>query len=170
MCELVAPYKIRCVKDVPAEAFITSYAKHLKTQGKIQVPSWSNIAKTSVAKELAPTDADWFYTRAAAIARRVYINPNVGVGALKKVFGSQKRNGGRRNHFAEASGKINRVALQQLEKLGLLEASKNSRGGRIVSSKGRQEMDHVAVHAAAPLAAKTKQTILAAAINSESAE
>jgi len=170
MCELVAPYKIRCVKDVPAESFITSYAKHLKASGKFEVPKWAEFCKTSVAKELGPTDADWFFVRAAAIARRVYVNPNVGVGALKKVFGSQKRNGGRRNHFSEASGKINRVCLQQLEKLGLLEASKNSRGGRIVSSKGRQEMDHVAVHVAAPLAAKTKHTILAAAVNMESAE
>ena len=167
MCELVAPYKIRCVKDVPAESFITSYAKHLKTQGKLEVPSWAHLVKTSIAKELAPTDADWFYTRAAAIARRVYVNPNVGVGALKKIFGTQKRNGGRRNHFCEASGKINRICLQQLEKLGLLEASKNTRGGRVVSSKGRQEMDHVAVHVAAPLAAKTKQTILASAVSAE---
>lgn len=166
MCELVAPYKIRCVKDVPAEAFITSFAKHLKAKGVIQVPAWTEYSKTSVAKELSPTDADWFYVRAAAIARRVYVNPNVGVGALKKVFGSQKRNGGRRNHFCEASGKVNRICLQQLEKLGLLEASKNTRGGRVVSSKGRHEMDHVAVHVAAPLAAKTKQILLVSAVES----
>ena len=157
------------MKDVPADAFIKTFSMHLKAKNAIEVPKWTEYCKTSVAKELTPTDPDWFFVRAAAIARRVYVNPNVGVGALKKVFGSQKRNGGARNHFCEASGKINRVCLQQLEKLGLLEASKNTKGGRVVSSKGRQEMDHVAVHAAAPLAAKTKQ-VLIQAVNMESAE
>ena len=163
MASLVAPYSPRCVKDVPAEAFITSFAKHLKAQGKFKVPAWTTFAKTAVSKELPPSDDDWFFVRAAAIARRVYINPNVGVGALCKIFGTVMRNGGSRNHSSLASSKINRVALQQLEQLGLLEASKNSKGGRIVSSKGRQEMDHVAVKVAAPLAAKTRQMIIAVA-------
>lgn len=160
MASLVAPYNARCVKDVPADAFITSFAQHLKAAGKLQVPSWTEYVKTSVAKELAPTDADWFYVRAAAIARRVYVNPNVGVGALKKVFGSIKRKNGGRGHFSLASGKINRVALQQLEKIGVLETTASR--GRVVSSAGRQEMDHVAVKVAAPLAAKNRKVLIVA--------
>ena len=167
MCELVAPYKVRCVKDVPAEAFIAAFSQHLKTQGKVHVPEWTEYVKTGVSRELSPYSADWFYVRMAAIARRVYVNPNVGVGAFKKIFGTKQRNGGGHNRASLASGKIIRVAIQQLEKLGLLEESKTSKGGRIVSSKGRHEMDFVAVHAAAPIAAKNKQTILSAAVNAD---
>jgi small subunit ribosomal protein S19e len=167
MCELVAPYKVRCVKDVPAEAFIAAFSQHLKSQGKVQVPQWAEYVKTGVARELSPYNADWFFVRMAAIARRVYINPNVGVGAFKKIFGTKQRNGGGHNSASLGSGKVIRLAVQQLQKLGLLEASKASKGGRVVSSKGRQEMDYVAVHAAAPLAAKTKQAILTAAVNAD---
>lgn len=36
----------------------------------------------------------------AAIARRVYLRPGTGIGALRKAFGSKKDNGVRRGHFA----------------------------------------------------------------------
>ena len=32
--------------------------------GKLKVPDWVDIVKLSKHKELAPYDADWFYTRA----------------------------------------------------------------------------------------------------------
>ena len=91
----------------------------------------------------------------AAIARRVYIRPNVGVGALRKVFGGSKRFGGRPAHFALASDKIQRHILQQFTKLGLMEESKNSKGGRVLTSKGRQELDYVSSHFAAKKSAVT---------------
>ena len=47
-----------------AEAFIVAYASHLKRSGKLEVPTWVDIVKTGSFKELAPNDADWFYTRA----------------------------------------------------------------------------------------------------------
>jgi small subunit ribosomal protein S19e len=115
--------------------------------------------KTAAFKELAPYDPDWLYTRAAAIARRVYIRPNVGVGALKKIFGGAKRFGGRPNHFALGAGKIDRHILQQFSKLGLMEESKASKGGRVLTSKGRQELDYVSSHFA------TKKPTVAAATN-----
>ena len=52
------------VKDVPAGAFISAYAAHLKRTGKIELPKWSDLVKTSRAKELAPYDPDWYYVRA----------------------------------------------------------------------------------------------------------
>jgi small subunit ribosomal protein S19e len=137
------------LKDVSAEDFIDAYAKHLKTQGKFVVPKWSDIVKTAAFKELAPYDPDWMYTRAAAIARRVYIRPNVGVGALRKIFGGSKRFGGRPSHFALAAGKIERYILQQFTAMGLMEESKATKGGRMLTSKGRQELDYVSTHMAA---------------------
>lgn len=105
--------------------------------------------KTAAFKELAPYDPDWLYTRAAAVARRVYTRPNVGVGALQKIFGGSKRFGGRPAHFALGAAKINRHILQQFTKLGLMEESKDTKGGRKLTSKGRQELDYVSVHMAA---------------------
>jgi len=39
------------------------------------------------SNELPPQDIDWFYVRAAAVARHVYMRKTVGVGRLRKVHG-----------------------------------------------------------------------------------
>merc|ERR1712188_213471 len=53
-----------------------------------------------------PTDPDWFYVRSAAVARHVYLRPNVGVGAIRKIYGGAKRNGTRPNHFTQLGGTL----------------------------------------------------------------
>lgn len=55
--------------------------------------------KTGCHKELAPYDQDWYYTRAAAIARKIYLQPGLGVGALKRKFGGAKNRGTRTYTF-----------------------------------------------------------------------
>lgn len=52
------------VKDVPPQEFVKEYAAHLKRAGKLPVPEWVDVVKTSVAKEMAPYDKDWYYIRA----------------------------------------------------------------------------------------------------------
>lgn len=52
------------VKDVAADKFIKAYAEHLKKSGKIEVPHWVDLVKTSCAKELSPYNEDWYYIRA----------------------------------------------------------------------------------------------------------
>ena len=59
------------VKDVVAIDFIKAYAEHLKKSGKLEIPEWVDVVKTAKCKELAPMDPNWFYIRAAAIARKV---------------------------------------------------------------------------------------------------
>lgn len=54
------------VKDVTAAQFITEYAAHLKRNQWLKLPSWIDLVKTGVAKELAPIDPDWYYIRAGA--------------------------------------------------------------------------------------------------------
>jgi small subunit ribosomal protein S19e len=130
------------VRDVDAHKFIKAYAAHLKRSGKLDVPSWVDLVKTSTARELAPLNTDWFYIRVASIARHVYLHPNVGVGALKLIHGSRKNNGVRPSHHVDASGSINRKALQALEKLKFL--SKDAKGGRRITSDGQRDLDHVA--------------------------
>ena len=70
------------VKDVAAQDFVIAYAAHLKRIGKIEVPKWADLVKTGTTRELAPYDPDWYYMRAAAIARRVYLRGGIGVGAF----------------------------------------------------------------------------------------
>merc|ERR1712110_745906 len=96
------------VRDVAAADFVIAYAAHLKRIGKIEVPKWADLVKTATHKELAPYDPDWYYIRAAAIARRVYLRAGTGVGAFKKIFGDRVHRGTRPERFGTASGSIAR--------------------------------------------------------------
>ena len=55
----------------------------------MKLPEWVDIVKTNVAKELAPYDEDWYFTRCASIARHVYIRAPIGVNSVTKIFGSK---------------------------------------------------------------------------------
>ncbi|KAM7268679.1 hypothetical protein ACFE04_010845 [Oxalis oulophora] len=132
---------VRTVKDAPSHGFVKSYAAHLKRSGKIELPPWTDIVKTGVLKELAPYDPDWYYIRAASIARKIYLRGGLGVGSFKRIYGGSKRNGSRPRHFGKSSGSIARHILQQLEKLSIIEQSPN--GGRRITSTGRRDLDQV---------------------------
>eukprot|EP00386_Alphamonas_edax_P009437 GDKI01031049.1.p2 GENE.GDKI01031049.1~~GDKI01031049.1.p2 ORF type:complete len:162 (-),score=65.82 GDKI01031049.1:132-617(-) len=147
LCELAAPRSIQTVKDVSAEAFIASYAKHLKKSGKMTIPKWVEYAKTGVSREMCPLESDWLYVRTASLARRIYIRPGVGVGGFKKCYGQKKGHGVTPGHFSTASGKVIRFCLQQLEKMGLVEV--DAKGGRRITKEGQRELDTIAVQAGA---------------------
>merc|ERR1712177_30157 len=72
------------VRDVPADKFITAYSDFLKRQGRLPVPAWQDLVKTSHANELPPQNPDWWFVRCAAVARHVYLRKTVGVGRLRK--------------------------------------------------------------------------------------
>jgi small subunit ribosomal protein S19e len=59
--------------------------------GKMKVPEWVDLVKSARFKELAPYDDDWYYTRCAALARHIYFRSPVGVGAVTKIFGGEKK-------------------------------------------------------------------------------
>merc|ERR1711970_820193 len=132
------------VKDVPADEFINACADYLKRQPKFDVPKYHDIVKTGVSKELSPYNEDWFYIRAASVARKVYLRKGTGVGALKKWYGGSSGShvGTCKAHFSTASGAIIRKAMLELEKLEMMEHLGD--GGRIITSKGRAEMDRIA--------------------------
>ena len=77
---------------------------------------------------------DWFYVRAASVARHVYLRKSVGVGRLRKVHGGQKNRGSRPSHHVDASGSVDRKVMQALEKIGVLE--EGPKGGRRISQQG----------------------------------
>jgi len=91
-----------------ADAFIKAYSSHLKRSGKLEVPTWVDIVKTGAYKELGPYDPDWFYVRAAAVARHIYLRKAVGIGALAKLHGGKNRRGNRPSHHGVASTNVQR--------------------------------------------------------------
>merc|ERR1712226_1749504 len=132
-----------CVKDVPSSDFIVAYAAHLKRIGKIEVPKWADLCKTGSYKELAPYDPDWYYIRAAAIARRVYLRKGIGVGSFKKIFGGRVHRGTRPEKFSKGSGSIARHCLKQLEVLKILEKVEGGKG-RQITAQGQRDLDSIA--------------------------
>jgi len=139
-------FKVKTVKDVGADKFITAFAQHLKRQGRFEIPKWADVVKTSRSRELPPIDPDWLYVRTASMVRKIYIRAGTGVGGFRKVYGGQLRRGVCRNTFCKSSGKIARYILQQLEEMGLVEQDEN--GGRKITKEGQRELDTVAVQAA----------------------
>lgn len=133
------------VKDVPADEFIKAAAEFLKRQPKFDVPKYHDIVKTSVIKEFAPYDEDWFYIRCASLARRLYVRQGTGVGAFSKVYGAKKRRGTLPGHFCRASRGVIRSCLKQLQKVGVLEPMpEGKKGGRRVTKQGQQDCDRIA--------------------------
>ena len=131
-----------CVRDVSSTAFIKAYAEHLKNSDKFDLPVWADTIKTGVFKELAPYGDDWYYIRAASIARKVYLRPGIGIGQLQKWYGGSYRRGTRTEHFRKASSGVIRSVLKQLEEMKVLEQV--SAGGRRVTMVGQQDLDRIA--------------------------
>lgn len=131
-----------CVRDVNAAAFIKSYAEHLKNSDKFDLPVWADTIKTAVFKDLAPYGDDWYYIRAASIARKVYLTPGIGIGQLQKWYGGAYRRGCRTEHFRKASSGVIRSVLLQLEEMKVCE--KLPSGGRRVTVVGQQDLDRIA--------------------------
>jgi len=131
------------VKDVDQHKFVKNFAAFLKKSGKLKVPEWVDLVKTSKAKELAPYDEDWFYIRCAAIARHLYVRSPIGTNTIRKIFGTNKRNGATPSHFCRSSGSVARKALQALESVKLVEKVPDSNGRRL-TSQGRRDLDRIA--------------------------
>lgn len=115
---------------------------------KNQIPDWVDVVKTARFKELPPMDRDWFYVRAAAVARQVYTRHGLGVGQLRTKYGGLcKRKGVHPEHFVRASGGLIRNILKQLETLGFVEKvpeGSAKAGGRRVTPAGQKDMDLIA--------------------------
>ncbi|KAI0912928.1 40S ribosomal protein S19 [Ustulina deusta] len=121
------------VRDVDAQQFIETYAQFLKRQGKLAVPGWVDSVKTGVSRELPPQSEDWFYVRAAAVARH---------GRLRKAHGTAKNRGVRPSHHVHGSGSVDRKVLQALEKLGVVEQDEEK--GRRITQSGQRDLDRIA--------------------------
>lgn len=128
------------VFDINPSELIEKTAQELKKV--IKQPEWSFFVKTGVAKERPPAKDDWWYQRAAAVLRKVYLKGPIGVSKLKTLFGSRKNRGYKPERFRRAGGKIIRSILQQLEKEELIQQTqKGVYKGRVITSKGKSFID-----------------------------
>jgi len=126
-----------------AEILIEAIAEKLKEYPEVSPPEGSEFWKTAFFKELAPHDSENFwYIRCASILRKVKKYGPIGVNKLRKFYGGRNRKGPGLNHSAKGSGKMIRVALQQLENAKLLEPME--REGRVVSPEGISLLERTA--------------------------
>jgi small subunit ribosomal protein S19e len=128
------------VYDVPPDHIIRRVAEELRKRKEIVPPAWAAFAKTGVHKEMPPEDPDWWFTRAAAVLRRVYLDGPLGVERMRSFYGGKKNRGSRPNAFRKGSGSILRKSLQQLEAAGLIIHDKT---GRRVSPAGMSFLDNL---------------------------
>ena len=118
-------------------------AEKLKEFDEIKPPKGSQFWKTAFFKELAPIDHENFwYIRCASLLRKIKKYGPIGVNKLRKIYGGRNRKNSGLNHSARGSGKIIRVALQQLENANLL--IKQEKEGRIVSPEGTSLLERTA--------------------------
>lgn len=122
------------VRKVEAQKLVSTLKEELKKINEIQPPVWSKFVKSGVHKERPPEQEDFWFIRAAALMRRLYINGPIGVEKLRTFYGGRKQMGHRPAHFRKSSGNILRKILQQLEKAGFVE--KVNKEGRKLTSKG----------------------------------
>jgi small subunit ribosomal protein S19e len=128
------------VYDVPADHVIRRVAEELKKRKEITPPAWAAFAKTGVHKEMPPEDPDWWFVRAAAVLRRVYVDGPLGIERLRSFYGGKQNRGSKPNRFRKGSGSILRKSLQQLEAAGLVIHDKT---GRRVSPAGMAFLDNM---------------------------
>ena len=131
------------VKDVPAADFVVALSQYFKKSGKMDLPEWTVLVKTGVRKELSPQDPDWYYVRAASVARKIYLRGGIGVGAFSKVYGGSYRRGAKTCHFSKSARGLHRHILQQLQKIDIV-AKKPEQKGRWLTTNGQRELDTIA--------------------------
>lgn len=135
--------KLVTVFDVEGQTFVEVLAELLKSRygETIKPPPWATFVKTAHFKNRPPSDADWWYKRAASILRTLYIKGPIGVSRLRKKYGGRKDSPMRKAHFHRAAGNHIRKILQQLERVELVTTS---RKGRSLTPKGVSLLDSLA--------------------------
>ena len=135
-------FHMTTVYDVPPNLLIERLAERLKSEGKVEPPPWAKFVKTGVHKEKSPNNEDWWYTRVAAVLRKVYVMGPVGSSRLAAEFGGKVDAGSKPYHARKGSRKVIREVLKQLEELNLVQRSDHT--GRIVTPVGRSLLDNLA--------------------------
>jgi small subunit ribosomal protein S19e len=146
--------KLPTPNDVPAPEFIQKLANYLKENvDEVTPPPWASIVKTGAHTQRTPDNPDWWYVRCASLLRKIYIYGPIGIERLRAEYGGRKDFGVRPEHGVKAGGAIIRKALQQLEKVGLVEKFQNR--GRRITKEGRKLLEEVAEEVAKDMLKET---------------
>lgn len=129
------------VYDVPPDKLVKKVGGKLKKNNAISLPKWGLNVKRGANKELPPQDEDWWWVRCASVLRQIYLHGPVGVARLRTYYGGRVRRGAKKGRFREASGKIIREVLSQLEQAGYVTKTKR---GRKISPEGQKFLDNTA--------------------------
>lgn len=130
------------IYDVDTNELIEKAAEALKKVEAVKMPKWAVFVKTGTGKERPPARQDWWYTRAASVLRKIYIDGPIGVSKLRAKYKSKANMGHKPERVFKGSGKIIRTILQQLEKAELIKfAEKGLHKGRIITPKGKSFLD-----------------------------
>ena len=122
--------------DVDPQKHIDALAAELVNNGVTQ-PAWAAFVRTGISKARVPVREDWWHVRAASILRTVAMRGPIGTQKLRVKYGSRQNRGKAPDKFQEASGKIIRTILQQLEAAHLIKQdSRGAHKGRVATGKG----------------------------------
>ncbi|PIZ00055.1 MAG: 30S ribosomal protein S19e [Candidatus Huberarchaeum crystalense] len=113
---------------------IQKIAENLKES--IKMPEWARFVKAGAYAERQPTQENWWQLRASAILRKIALRGPIGARKLQKILGKMKNCGVKPDKKRNASGKIIRTILQQLESNKIIEQSKSKKKGRVVTKSG----------------------------------
>ena len=130
------------VREVAAAKYVNALAKHLEENRVIEAPKWSELVKTGYLKQMPPNNANWWYVRAASIARQIYMRHAVSVSGLSFRYGANENPGSSPKHHEVASRKVIRTILQQLEKAGFV--AQREEGCRVLTPKGVKVLEQSA--------------------------
>ena len=131
--------------DVDANELIEVAKERLKKFEELRPPEWAKFVKTAPYKERPPQQDDWWYIRAAAILRYLYkIGRPIGVSRLRKKYGGSVKHRHEPPYHKRASGKIIRLILQQLERIGFVKKVETPRPGRVITPEGMRFLDKIA--------------------------
>lgn len=129
------------VHDVPADKLIKALAEHLKRVPELEPPQWAAFVKTGSHAERPPQQPDWWYTRAASLMRKVYLQGPIGLQQLVSAYGGSKALSYNPKHHRDAGGSVIRNALKELEQADLV--TKQGNKGRILTPKGVALLDKI---------------------------
>ncbi len=130
------------IYDVHPGELVANLAVKLREMDAIKPPEWADFVKTGRHTEKAPVQKDWWFTRAASVLRKVYIEGPIGTERLAATYGGFADKGSKPNKAVKGSRSVTRKCLMQLEASGLVAKDKNK--GRVVTAKGRALLDKVA--------------------------
>lgn len=131
------------VYDVPAEPLINKAAEELRSIDEIEEPEWAPFTRTGGHREKPPASDGWWFTRCAALLRKVYLEGPIGTERIAAHFGGKRDRGAAPGHAVKGSRNIVRTGLQQLEAASLLEKNQDGRGGRKISPEGQRFLDGI---------------------------